>query len=115
MIYGNFRVTGAHDTVLDYHAARNQFERFRGFWNQLADSKSNFVVAEIIFYNSILNVVVSVTTCVYIYKYFEIYSFVNVYQYVFVNVYAYVFLMYKYMYIFRDLQSVLSKTKSVWT
>ena len=33
------------------------------------------------------------------------------------NVYEYVcvFFMYKYMYIFSDLESVLSKTKSVWT
>ena len=34
----------------NYHAARNKFERFRFFFNWLADSNSNFVVAEIIYW-----------------------------------------------------------------
>ena len=30
----------------DYYSARNKFERFRGFWNKLADSNSIFVVED---------------------------------------------------------------------
>ena len=37
------------ETHDDYHATGNQFERFRGFLNSLADSNSNFVVAKFFF------------------------------------------------------------------
>ena len=48
-------------------------------------------------------------------KYFLILRYVKVFEFVFVFVFAHVFHMYKYMYIFRDPESGLRKTKSVWT
>ena len=50
-----------------------------------------------------------------IYTYFWIYRYVNVYEYVFVNVYAYIFLNVQENVKIRDLESGLSKTKSVWS
>ena len=39
-------------------------------------------------------------------------TYTNMYLYMYMHMY---FIMYRYMYIFRDLESLLSKTKSVWT
>ena len=51
----SFRMTGTFGSAYlgnrNYYSVQNEFERFLGFWNQLADSSSNFVAAKIIFLN----------------------------------------------------------------
>ena len=43
-----FTLGASESKTLEYNLAENHFERFRGFWNDLADSNSIFVVAETI-------------------------------------------------------------------